>query len=96
MDVATGKQTVLLNHEDAVGAIAWASDNFHLATSSILSQNGTVTAAVFVWNADTGLLSAIFPMPAPVQSITFAPDAKSLAVLDVVGKVRIWSLEAQN
>jgi len=96
MDVATGEQTVLLNHEDAVGTIAWASDNHLLATSSILSQNGTVTAAVFVWNADTGLLSAILPMPTPVQSITFAPDAKSLAVLDVTGEVRIWSLEAQN
>jgi WD40 repeat protein len=33
MDVATGKTTVLLSHEDAVGAIAWAPNSTLFATS---------------------------------------------------------------
>ncbi len=37
MDVATGKTTVLLSHEDAVGAVAWAPDSTMFATSSTIN-----------------------------------------------------------
>lgn len=93
MDVATGKNTVLLSHEDAVGAVAWASDSTLFATSSTITQGGDITAAVLVWDSNTGKLLRTYPQTSPVQSITFAPDGKSLAVLDVSGQLYVWGLD---
>jgi WD40 repeat protein len=93
MDVATGKNTVLLSHEDAVGAIAWASDSNLFATSSTITQGGDITAAVMVWDSNTGKLLHTYPQTSPVQSITFVPDSRSLAVLDVAGQLHVWSLD---
>jgi WD40 repeat protein len=93
MDVATGKTTVLLSHEDAVGAIAWALDSRLFATSSTITQGGDITAAVLVWDSDNGKLLHTFPQTSPVQSIAFSPDNLSLAVLDVAGQLHVWDLD---
>jgi WD40 repeat protein len=92
MDVASGKTTILLNHEDAVGAVAWAPDSILFATSSTITQGEDITAAVLVWDSNTGKLLHTYPQSAPVQSITFAPDNLSLAVLDVTSQLHVWEL----
>jgi len=93
MDVATGKATVMLSHEDAIGTVAWAPNSSLFATSSTINQAGDIAAVVLVWDASTGKLINTYPQTSPVQSITFAPDNLSLAVLDVDGQLHIWSLE---
>ena len=93
MDVTTEKTTVLLSHEDAVGAVAWAPDSRLFATSSTINQGGDIIAAVMVWDSNTGKLNHTFPQASPVQSITFAPDNSSLAVLDVAGQMHVWRLD---
>jgi WD40 repeat protein len=94
MDVETGNNTFLLSHQDAVGAFAWAPDSNMIATSSILHQDGSITPVVFVWDANSGKILFSFPQTSPVQSISFAPDMKSLAILDVSGQVHIWSIDS--
>ena len=93
MDVETGKNKVLIGHEDAVGSVAWAPDSTMFATSSTKAGGGDITAAVLVWDSNTGKLLQTFLQDSPVQSITFAPDNSSLAVLDVVGQLHIWRLD---
>jgi WD40 repeat protein len=93
MDVGTGKTTVLLNHEDAVSSIAWAPNSLLFATSSTITQGGEITAAVLVWDSNTGKLLYTYPQTSPVQSISFAPDNLNLAVLDVDGQLHIWALD---
>jgi WD40 repeat protein len=93
MDVTTGKTTVLLSHEDAVGAIAWAPDSLMFATSSTINQGGDIIAAVMVWDSNTGKLKHTYPQTSPVQSIAFAPDNQSLAVLDIAGQLHVWRLD---
>jgi WD40 repeat protein len=93
MDVASGKTTEQLTHEDAVGAVAWAPDSTLFATSSTISQGGDIVPAVMVWDSNTGKLIHTFPQTSPVQSITFAPDNLSLAVLDVAGQLHVWRLD---
>lgn len=93
MDVATGKATVMLSHEDAIGTVAWAPNSALFATSSTIYQAGDIAAVVLVWDSRTGKLINTYPQTSPVQSITFAPDNLSLAVLDVDGQLHIWSLE---
>jgi WD40 repeat protein len=92
MDVATEKLDVLLTHEDAVGAVAWAPDSTLFATSSTIAQGGDITAAILVWDSNTGELNHTFTLAAAVQSMSFAPDNLSLAVLDVAGQVHVWRL----
>jgi WD40 repeat protein len=93
MDVTTGKTTVQLTHEDAVGAVAWAPNSSLFASSSTINQGGDVIAAVMVWDSNTGKLNHTFPQASPVQSVTFAPDNLSLAVLDVAGQLHVWRLD---
>ena len=92
MDVNSGENTFLLSHEDAVGTIAWASDSTTLATSATITQGGDLIAAVFVWDSDTGKLLQTIPQISPVQSISFAPDDRSLAIVDTDGRMQIWPL----
>ena len=66
------KASGLVNHEDAVGAVAWAPDSTLFATSSTIAQGGDITAAVLVWDSNTGKLYHTYTQSAPVQSITFA------------------------
>ena len=76
-----------------VGAVAWAPDSTLFATSSTITQGGDIIAAVLVWNSNTGKLNHTYPQTSPVQSITFAPDNLSLAVLDVAGQLHVWRLD---
>jgi WD40 repeat protein len=93
MDVTTGKTTVLLSLEDAVSAVAWSPDSKLFATSSTINQGGDIIAAVMVWDSNNGKLNHTYPQTSPVQSITFAPDNLSLAVLDVAGQLHVWHLD---
>jgi WD40 repeat protein len=93
MDVTTGKPTVLLSHEDVVGAIAWSPDSMLFATSSTINLGGDIIAAVMIWDSNTGKLKHTFPQNSPVQSITFAPDNQSLAILDIAGQLKVWRLD---
>ncbi len=93
MDVTTGKNTVLLSHEDAVGAVAWAPNSSLIATSSTINQGGDIIPIVLIWDSNTGKQIHTYPQTSPVQSITFAPDNLSLAVLDVTGQLHVWRLD---
>lgn len=92
VDVNSGENSFLLSHEDAVGTIAWASNSITLASSATIAQGGEINAAVFVWNSDTGKLLQTIPQTSPVQSISFAPDNRSLAIVDTAGRMQIWTL----
>ncbi len=92
MDVTTGDNTFLLSHSDVVSSIAWAPNSKLIATASTIAQGSDIVAAVLVWDSDTGKLLQTIPQNTPVQGISFAPDAKSLAVLDVSGQLHVWQL----
>jgi WD40 repeat protein len=93
MNVETGKNEALIGHEDAVGSVAWAPDSTMFATSSTKAGERDITAVVLVWDSNTGKLLHTYLQNSPVQSITFAPDNLSLAVLDVVGQLHVWRLD---
>jgi WD40 repeat protein len=63
------------------------------ASSSTINQGGDIISAVMVWDSNTGKLNHTFPQASPVQSVTFAPDNLSLAVLDVAGQLHVWRLD---
>jgi dipeptidyl aminopeptidase/acylaminoacyl peptidase len=91
MDSASGEAGYLLNHEDAVSALAWSPDGKLLATGSLATIDGSLQPAVYLWDVSSGDLIKTLSQSAPVQNLSFSPDGSQLAVLDSSGKLQVWS-----
>jgi WD40 repeat protein len=89
MDVSSGQLGALLNHADAVTALAWSPDALRIATASAVQQGGSLSPAVLIWDARTGELLRTIPLTSAVQSLSYAADGR-LAVLDSAGNLQVF------
>ena len=92
MDVSSGQEGSLLNHQDAVSSVVWSPDSKIIATSAAMFNDGNLEPVVYLWSPNLDTPISTLPQKAAVQSISFSPDGQSLAVLDVSGSVQIFNL----
>lgn len=92
MNLNTGQETYLLNHEDAVSYAVWSPDGELLATASAANIGGSLLPMVNIWRQVNGELAASFPQDLPIQSLSFSPDGSKISVLDTNATVRIFAL----
>jgi WD40 repeat protein len=73
----------------SVTSMSFSPDGTLLACTGINDHEGIV----LLWDTQTGRLRARWPMPGPVQRLTFADDSTHLASANANGLVYIYRLE---
>lgn len=92
MHLPDGALGALLSHEDFVSALAWAPDSQLLATAAAATVEGSFAPAIFLWEAQSGQLVRLIPVPEAVSSLAFSPDGTALAYLTVSGGINILTV----
>jgi WD40 repeat protein len=93
MDITSGELGVQMGHEDFISAIAWAPNDRLLATAAAGTVEGEFVPLVVIWDVMDGRPVQTLVQGAAVQSLSFSPDGRQLAVLDSTGYLQIWIVE---
>ena len=93
MEIPSSEQGPLLNHEDYVSAVQWSPDSQVLATAAAQNTGGGSIPIVILWNPANGQILKTFVQQFAVQSLSFSPDSRKLAVMDVNGDLQVFSIE---
>lgn len=93
MTIPEGELKSTLVQQDAIAATAWSPNSNLFATGSAIVVGNEPTPLVSVWEAHTNTLVKAFPITQSIQNISFSPDSSEIAVLDVKGVMRVFSIE---
>lgn len=91
MLVPSGKATALLNHEDAISAVAWSPDGRLLASAAAGTEAGEFKSLVYLWDAQSGQFLTVLEQDEAVIDLDFSPDGWRLAVLHGNGMLNVWA-----
>ena len=92
MNADSGELGPMLSHEDFVSAFAWTPNGRLIAAAAGATIDGDFVPAVMIWDATSGQVVNTLVQPAAVQSLEFSPDGTELAILDSIGRLRMWVL----
>ena len=82
-DTTTGTNTLTLNHDRAITAVAWSPDGRHILTGS---QDGTAR----IWDTTTGTNTLTLTHTDWVRAVAWSPDGTQILTGCQDGTARIW------
>jgi Tol biopolymer transport system component len=80
-DIATQAIGPSMGHEDFVGSVALSPDGKQLATTAAGTINGEFQPAIFLWNPESGEVSAMLSNSDAFSVVAFSPDSSLLAAV---------------
>lgn len=94
-DPASGAMGASFSHEDFVSAFTLSADGKYLASAAMKTINGNPTAAVYLWDAASGVEITDLALPASANALSFSSDASLLAVAEG-SEIQIWNVSSAS
>lgn len=92
-DPTSGAMGASFNHEDFVSAFTVSADGKYLASAAMKTIGSNPTAAVYLWDAASGVEITDLALPSSATALSFSPDASLLAVAEG-SEIEIWNVSS--